>query len=258
MRAEPSQAEAQWYYERSGQRVGPISFSQLRATVARGGLAGSTLVWRSGWLDWQPLEVTELSDLPLEAALDSVAAPAPSERSWYYEWGGKRLGPLALAEMQALITKGTLSHGSLVWRAGMSGWAPIESTELGEQLMRTTPPPLSGIAINNSVVWLLAVSPVLIGLLRYALALADAHGSDALADRLMNQNRYWAAGPLVCIALSYWDEAVLKKAGVNTNQLGQAWLVPVYLFKRAKVLAQSPAYAWVWLGLFILGVLADF
>ena len=43
----------------------------------------------------------------------------------------------------------------------------------------------------------------------------------------------------------------------HVQQLGQAWLVPVYLFKRAKALAQTPAYAWVWVCLFVLGLLED-
>lgn len=247
-----------WYYERSGQRVGPIPFSEIRSLVASAGLSGATLVWRSGWQDWQSLETTELGQLlPEAAATVPAASPDSAEQAWYYEWSGQRLGPLSAAEMQALIAKATLTRGSLVWRSGLEAWTPIESTELGEQLKLTTPPPLDGARVNNNVVWLLAVSPLLIGALRYGLALFDAHGNELLADRLLAQNRYWAAGPIVSIALSYWDEAVLKKAGVNTRLLGQAWLVPVYLFKRAKALAQTPAYAWVWVGLFVLGLLAN-
>ena len=246
-----------WYYEIAGHRHGPVSEDQIQAIAAGGTLSVNTMVWRSGWSAWQPLEATELRGFVTSAAGGFSAPSACPGTTWHYEWSGQRLGPLSMAEMHALLAKGTLTRGSLVWRAGLEAWTPVESTELGEQLKLTTPPPLEGARINNNVVWLLAVSPLLIGALRYGLALFDAHGNELLADRFLAQNRYWAAGPLVSIALSYWDEAVLKKAGVNTRLLGQAWLVPVYLFKRAKALAQTPAYAWVWVGLFALGLLAN-
>jgi hypothetical protein len=245
-----------WYYESGGERHGPVSQEQIRAVAARGGLSGSTLVWRSGWPDWQPINATELRDLVTPAPHATDAGADDAGNTWHYEWGGQRLGPFTESQVQDLIAKGSLSRGTLVWRAGLDAWTPIESTELGEQLKRNTPPPLDGARVNNNVVWLLALSPVLISMLRYVVALMATGGNETRADRLMEQNAYWVLGPVISIALCYWDVSVLKKAGVNTQQLGQVWLVPVYLFKRAKALAQSPAYAWVWIGLFVLGLLA--
>jgi len=258
MTSQEPQAQA-WYYERSGKRIGPVSEAQIQALAASGGLSGSTLVWRTGWPAWQGLEATELRTLlmPAAASADTALSPAnTASTTWHYEWGGQRLGPFAEADMQALIAKGTLTHGSLVWRPGLDAWTPLGNTELGNQLKRTMPPPLHGTRVNNNVVWLLALSPVLISMLRYAIALMAAGGNETRADQLMEQNAYWVLGPVISIALCYWDVSVLKKAGVNTHQLGQVWLVPVYLFKRAKALVQSPVYAWVWIGLFVLGLLA--
>lgn len=245
-----------WYYERSPERIGPITQEQIQSIAASGRLSASTLVWRSGWPEWQPLEATELRDLAIQAAAGASVPPEALGTTWHYEWGGQRLGPYSETEMQALIAKGTLDRGSLVWRAGLDAWTPIESTELGEQLKRNTPPPLDGARVNNNVAWLLALSPVLIGMLCYVVALMATGGNETRADQLMEQNAYWVLGPVISIALCYWDVSVLKKAGVNTQQLGQVWLVPVYLFKRAKALVQSPVYAWVWIGLFVLGLLA--
>lgn len=245
-----------WYYESAGQRLGPVSQAQIQAVAAGGGLSGSTLVWRSGWPDWQPIDATELRDLVTPAPRGSNVDPGDAGKAWHYEFAGRRLGPFTAAQILGLIANGSLSRGTLVWRAGLETWTPIESTELGEQLKRNTPPPLDGTRVNNNVVWLLALSPVLIGLLRYVVALMATGGNETRADQLMEQNAYWVLGPVISIALCYWDVAVLKTAGVNTQQLGQVWLVPVYLFKRAKALVQSPVYAWVWIGLFVLGLLA--
>lgn len=256
MTSNTTSQETAWYYEGGGERRGPVSLEQIRAVAARGGLSGSTLVWRSGWSDWQPVNATELQDLVTPAPNATTAVLRDEGNTWHYECRGQRLGPLAEADMLALVADGTLTRGALVWRAGLDAWTPIESTELGEQLKRNTPPPLDGARVNNNVVWLLALSPVLIGMLRYVVALMATGGNETRADQLMEQNAYWVLGPVISIALCYWDVSVLKKAGVNTQQLGQVWLVPVYLFKRAKALAQTPVYAWVWLALFVLGLLA--
>lgn len=244
-----------WYYEIAGNRHGPVSDDQIQAIAAGGTLSVKTLVWRSGWSDWQPLDTTELRGFVAPAAGGHSAPSVGPGTTWHYEWGGKRLGPCSVEQMQSLIAKGSLPRGALVWRAGLDVWTPVENTELGEQLKLTTPPPLDGARINNNVVWLLALSPVLIGMLRYVIALMATDGNETRADHLMEQNAYWVLGPVVSIALCYWDVSVLKKAGVNTQQLGQIWLVPVYLFKRASAMAQGPAYAWVWIGLFVLGLL---
>jgi hypothetical protein len=52
------------------------------------------------------------------------------------------------------------------------------------------------------------------------------------------------------------DEKKLVKAGVDTSKMGSAWLIPIYLYKRAEVLKQSPAYFWVWLIAFIVTIIA--
>lgn len=256
MTSNTTSQETAWYYEGDGERRGPVSQQQIRAVAARGGLSGSTLVWRSGWPDWQPVNATELRDLVAPAPSATTAALRDEGNTWHYECRGQRLGPLAEADMLALVADGTLTRGALVWRAGLDAWTSIESTELGKQLKRNTPPPLDGAHVNNNVVWLLALSPVLISMLRYVVALMATGGNETRADQLMEQNAYWVLGPVISIALCYWDVSVLKKAGINTKQLGQVWLVPVYLFKRAKALAQTPVYAWVWLALFVLGLLA--
>ncbi len=57
------------------------------------------------------------------------------------------------------------------------------------------------------------------------------------------------------IILSIADEKKLRKAGYDTSKMGSAWLIPVYLFRRAELLNQKNAYFWVWLIMFILSLL---
>ena len=69
--------------------------------------------------------------------------------------------------------------------------------------------------------------------------------------------QYWFITLLLNIALGYLDERRLRKAGVDTTMFGKlAWLVPFYLWQRAKTLGQKPAYFWVWLVMLALTVWA--
>ena len=58
---------------------------------------------------------------------------------------------------------------------------------------------------------------------------------------------------IFCIA----DGFALKKAAIDVNKfiLWAFFLVPVYLFKRARYLHQSLAYFWVWIVCFVLAII---
>lgn len=44
----------EWYFSSKGQRVGPVSESELRSLVASGRISASDLVWQTGQPDWVP------------------------------------------------------------------------------------------------------------------------------------------------------------------------------------------------------------
>lgn len=53
------------------------------------------------------------------------------------------------------------------------------------------------------------------------------------------------------------DERRLRRAGVDTSRFGKiVFIVPVYLWKRAIALNQTPAYFWTWIALFSATLLA--
>jgi len=59
---------------------------------------------------------------------------------------------------------------------------------------------------------------------------------------------------LVTIAINIFlctkDQKELIASGIDTTALGNIWLVPIYLFNRAKLLNEKPAYAILWCVLF--------
>ena len=44
-----------WYYEKAGQRMGPVPESELDRLLASGEISAATLVWREGMANWTPL-----------------------------------------------------------------------------------------------------------------------------------------------------------------------------------------------------------
>jgi hypothetical protein len=63
-------------------------------------------------------------------------------------------------------------------------------------------------------------------------------------------DHFWWIVIILNIALSLLDERKLKKAGYQTSKMGSAWLVPIYLYKRATTLKQNLGYFFVWLACF--------
>jgi len=165
---------------------------------------------------------------------------------WHYESNGVRNGPVSESEIHQLIAANKLGRSSYVWSKGMADWTTMETTPFLSQFT-ATPPPLSGGAVNNTLVWWLAFGPLL-GLF-LAEFLAGATDKDVAA--------FWWTTLVLNIGLSIADEKKLKQAGHDTASMGMAFIVPVYLFKRAKVLKQSNSYFVVWVVLFVLSLFTD-
>jgi hypothetical protein len=174
------------------------------------------------------------------------------EKAWFYEEGGQRKGAVSEGEIIKLIESGKLSHGSSIWRKGFPDWMKIENTELRVHLDEVTPPPLTGEHINNTVVWVLAFAPIIGFMLEHFVAGA-IHDNQYLAEAAAANGEYWYVTLILNVGLSFWDEKRLKKAGTNTEKFsGWIWLIPVYLYQRAKALKHNLAYFIVWIVCFVL------
>lgn len=165
---------------------------------------------------------------------------------WHYEINGTRFGPVSAPQMRSLIASLQLNRNSFVWKKGMADWAAIAGTTFSSEFA-DTPPPLHGAAVDNSLVWWLAVAPIAGVILAGFLA--------GLTHK--DVGNFWWATLVLNVVLSTLDEKKLQKAGHDTKRMGAAWLVPVYLYKRAEVLKQKNTYFIVWIVLFAISLVSD-
>ena len=131
----------------------------------------------------------------------------------------------------------------------MSDWIPASQTEIWASVPEAdSPPPLPPAYVNDKVAWLIASVP-LIGF---------------FIERIVMEN----SGPppvnvvILCYFIAYSililsDVKQIAKSGRNPEKVnlgGWFWLVPVYLFKRAKTLGQPLNYFWAWVVTFCIAV----
>lgn len=63
-----------WFYAHQGQQQGPISDEELQSMIATGAIQPTTLLWRQGMAQWQPLSSFAM---PPADPLTPQPAPAP-------------------------------------------------------------------------------------------------------------------------------------------------------------------------------------
>ena len=165
---------------------------------------------------------------------------------WHYTINGSRFGPVSEDQIIKLIKEKKITKQSLVWNKNMPDWYPIEKSKL-DYLVKdlSAPPPLTGTAVKNNVIWVLAFAPIIGSFSQSLLSFLTG----------ISIETFWFVTLILNVLLCSLDEKKLKAAGHDTSEMGFFWLVPVYLFKRAKVLNQNFAYFIVWcvcFGLFLL------
>lgn len=179
---------------------------------------------------------------------------------WYYEKNGQRLGGLPDAEIAALIQQRAVTGETLVWKQGLATWTPVAQTELATHLTSVDlPPTLPATHISNLVVWFIAAAPFIGSFLQGVLAYFLNYHNEWLAQNALASGRYWWVTVVLNVGLCILDERRLKAAGIDTSAFGKlVFIVPVYLWKRARSLKQSPTYFWTWVGVFALNLLSSF
>ena len=63
---------------------------------------------------------------------------------WFYTKDGQKAGPVAGSILKQLARSGEISIGDLVWREGMSDWAPASKVKglFPQGVIAVAPPPL--------------------------------------------------------------------------------------------------------------------
>lgn len=190
--------------------------------------------------------------------MEATEQQSAQDKPWFYEDAGQRKGGYSHGEIIDLIKSGKLAHGAAVWKKGFADWMKIEHTELRPHLDESSPPPLTGEHVKNTVVWILAFAPIIGFMLEAFIAGIVYSDRPYHAESAAMSGEFWYISVMINVALSLWDEKKLKKAGTNTDRFnGMVWLVPVYLFQRAKALKQNLAYFITWIVCFVLVLLAS-
>jgi hypothetical protein len=120
------------------------------------------------------------------------------------------------------------------------------SVDLSPTGQKPTLVPTSGASSNISV-WLLAFAPLIGGVLESVIA----RKTDTDISQL------WSVTVLLNVLLCLLDAKLLKKDGCRPPNMWAIFVIPVYLFKRANLLRQSYAYAFVWIAALLLSFGAD-
>lgn len=163
------------------------------------------------------------------------------QTGWYYESRGERRGPVSQSGIMNLYSAGIIKKDTMVWANGFSDWVPFSQSGLIHEV-KMGPPPVAGSAVDNTMVWVLAFMPIIGSIVEYMVMDAFNVWGRSL----------WFITFFLNVLFCSLDDKKLKAAGYNTDSLGSAWLIPVYLFNRAKMLAQSPSYAIVWIVTFVI------
>jgi hypothetical protein len=73
-----------------------------------------------------------------------VPPPLPTAVTFFVGVNGQQQGPFDMATLTAMARSGQITRQSLVWKAGMAGWAAAETVPELQTLFAQIPPPLNG------------------------------------------------------------------------------------------------------------------
>jgi GYF domain 2 len=164
-----------------------------------------------------------------------------TSQRWSYDIKGRQTGPVATDVIRDLLHRGTVSHETLVWNETFGqSWKPIRDTDIIIS-DKNTPPPLPATHVNNTCAWLLVLVPVV-----------GVFGEKAVGDLGVrpSQVELVLAYAVVNAAIALVDAKHIARSGRNANNISLGfwfWLIPAYLFQRARALRQSFAYFWAWI-----------
>lgn len=110
--------------------------------------------------------------------------------------------------------------------------------------------------VNNIIVWILAFAPILGEFLRGIILAIMYGGNEFKIMRAIAEGDLWYITLILNVGLSFLDERLLNKSGVNTSSFKNlAFIVPIYLYQRSKLLKHNLAYVIVWIVSFFISII---
>ncbi|THA31339.1 SPFH domain-containing protein [Streptomyces sp. A1277] len=79
---------------------------------------------------------------PASPAPSAGPPPLPVQEQWFIGVNGTQQGPYDRPALTGLVTAGTLTRTSLIWKDGMPGWLPADQVPDIGRLFAAVPPPL--------------------------------------------------------------------------------------------------------------------
>ena len=180
-----------------------------------------------------------------------------SMTEWYYEQAGSRRGPMDEAAMLAAYQSGNVGENTLVWNKEFGAdWRKMRDSGL-LMVEDIGPPRLPPSHVNNNWAWLIALIP----LVGYASERLFA-GIDPVAYELYDSSKsssyVYAA---IYIGLCLIDSKAIESSGYNLKHVRLVrwvWIIPLYLYKRAKALGQKQYILIIWIFSFTASMIIQY
>ena len=109
-----------------------------------GGIAGAGVGLGMGMAMAGPMAAQLMGGTPGGAPSGPQMPPPPPPAAWHVAQNGQSTGPFSAEQMVAAVAAGNLRRDTLVWTAGMAGWAAAAQVPQIAGLFPPTPPPLTG------------------------------------------------------------------------------------------------------------------
>jgi hypothetical protein len=240
-----------WFYKHDGNIVGPFDFDQIISLAWQNIITEDIQVSDDNQKSWhKPSE-------KISPAINELYKNSP--KVWFTNKNGDREGPFNELEMKAVIEKGAISYGDAVYKEGRQNWVAVEDTELKKFIH--TPPPVVGENAPNGSIWWVAFSPLissiaLLLMMSFSWKQYIQTNVQAYADIYHFLSNWGVVVYIFCNLIFIGiDSSKLKNLGHNTEQFGSIFWIPVYIWKRNKILQKTQASFWIWMILTFFDVL---
>lgn len=249
-------------YDDRGETKGFYSFDEIKKLISVGIINENTIISKDKGNKWEwPKVYFNIENL--NQTYSQIKTPIKTTnpvQNWYYNDSGAKKGPFTESEIVSRINTGELKYGQLVFKDGNPNWITIEQSELKKDIH--TPPPLEGSAVSNGTIWWVAFAPlisILITILIMSFAweqhLINSYSRDWLKLYTFLSEWNVIIYIIVNIVLVSIDQSKLKKAGHDISQFGNIFFIPVYMWRRNKILSKTQASFSFWILFSIIDII---